>query len=160
MSTWPPLPPPPPTVRKGRFGTKHVLLIALLVLVILGILWSLGKGSYHNYRIASAGVDHFHQQLDDADYDGIYQDAADEFRSSATRQDLTKFLRTVHDKMGKCDNRSAAGFHVNWKNGRVWVDQVFNIQCDAGQAQEAFVWLIQQNQCRLYHYQIDSPKLH
>jgi len=48
--------------------------------------------------------------LNNADYDGIYQDAADEFRSSGTRQDLTNFLRTVHDKMGKCDKRTLPVF--------------------------------------------------
>ena len=160
MSSWPPIPPPPPTIRTRRFGSKYIVLIALLGLVVLGILWSLGKGSYHNYRLASASADHFHQQLNNADYDGVYEDATDEFRSSGSREDLTKFLRNVHEKMGKCGKMSAAGFHVNWRNGRVWVDQVFNTQCEAGQAQESFVWLVQQDQCRLYHYQIDSPKLH
>lgn len=94
------------------------------------------------------------------DYDQIYDEATDEFRRSGTREDLMHFFEKVYDKMGSAGEPNSPGFHVNWRNGVVWVDQTFNTQFLKGQAQEYFVWKIQQDQPRLYNYRIDSPNLH
>jgi hypothetical protein len=129
-------------------------------MVAVIVLWSLGKGTYHNYRRASAAVIRFHSQLDSEDYDGIYGEASDEFRRAGSRPDLVTFLTAVHQKLGSPGNMKAVGFHVNWQNGRLFVDQVYRTQFARGQAQEGFIWVMQQDQPRLVTYHIDSPDLH
>jgi hypothetical protein len=135
------------------------VLLSLSAAVAAVILWSLGKGAYHDYRLASAAVEHFHQQLNAADYDGIYEGASDELRRSATRDDVFKLLEKVHQRMGNAGKRSPAGFHVTWKTGRTTIDQVFETEFAMGRGQESFVWIIGQDQLRLYNYHIDSPLL-
>jgi len=156
MSTWPP--PPPPTVKRASwFGIKTIIVVALLGLVGIALVWRAGRSTYHNYQLASSAVDQFHMQLNAGDYNTIYDEATDDFRRSGSREDITRFFTSIHEQMGSAGNKNAAGFHVNWRNGRVWVDQVFNTRFEKGQGQESFVWEIQQERPLLYHYRLDSP---
>lgn len=160
MSTWPPLPPPPaPKPRKG-LGIKISIGVALCALIGGSLVWRALRSTYHNYEVASGGVERFHHQMNVGDYDQIYDEATDDFRRSGTREDLTRFFEKIHDKMGSAGEPSAAGFHVNWRDGVIWVDQTFNTHFLNGPAQEYFVWKIEQDQARLYQYRIDSPNLH
>lgn len=156
-----PLPPLPatPSTQKKHSRTRLIVLLCLSALVVAVILWSLGKGAFQDYRLASAAAEHFHQQLNTADFDGIYEDASDEFRQSATRDDVIKLLEKVHQRLGNAGKTSSVGFHVNWKNGRTTIDQVLETEFANGHAQENFVWITQQDQFQLYNYHIDSPLL-
>jgi hypothetical protein len=161
MSTW--LPPPPPlpldpSAAKTR-RSRWILAACAIVVIALAMVWSLGRSAYRNYRVASAAVDHFHDQLNREDYDGIYEEASDEFRRFGTRTDDTKFLASVHQKMGNSGAKSPSGFHVNWRNGRTWVDQVYETQFSLGTGRESFIWIIDQNHAQLYGYHIDSTNL-
>lgn len=158
MSSW----SPPPVVSRPeqRKRTRLVVLICLAGMALVVVLLNLGKGTYQSYRLASSAVERFHRQLDSDDYNGIYTEASGAFRKWGTHDDCLKFLRMVHQKMGNSGKTSFAGFHVNWTNGSMWIDQVLNTRFALGQGQEHFVWVVDQNQLRLYKYQIDSPNLH
>lgn len=158
MSAWPPIPAGPAKPRK-RLATRIVVLFALCGVIGGALVWKAGKSTYSNYRIASGAVERFHHQLNLGDYDQIYDEATDEFRGSITRKDLTLFFGKIQEKMGSVGEPASAGFHVNWRNGVVWVDQTYNTQFLYGRAQEYFVWKIEQDQPRLYNYHIDSPNL-
>jgi len=160
MSAFPPLPPAPAAKPRKRLGLKIALGVALLSVIGGALVWRAGKSTYRNYQIASAAVDHFHQQLNAGDYDQIYENATEEFRHWGKREDLNHFFDNVREKMGSAGKPSTIGFHVNWRNGVLWVDQTFNTQFEKGSAQEYFVWKIQQNQPHLYNYRIDSPNMH
>lgn len=54
---------------------------------------------------------------------------------------------------------SYQGFHLNWQNGRTMVNEVFDTQFALGQAQEGFIWVIEQDQVRLPSYRVDAPNL-
>lgn len=133
-----------------------ILLAAVVLVVVLGFV---GKGTYHQYRLASTAVERFHQQLDAGDYEGICGEASDDFRTSGNHADLISFLDKIHQKMGDSATTSLAGFHVHWTNGRLWVDEVSNTQFSLGQGQESFVWIVEQDQLHLYRYHITSPNL-
>ena len=160
MTSW--LPPPPafPNADPARKRSKNrlVLLLVLLAFVVVVVLWSCSRSMYHDYRLTSVAVERFHRQLNNQDYDGIYEEASDEFRNAGTHADEVKVLDTIHQKMGNAGNVSSAGFHVNWRNGHVFVDEVFKTQFVLGEAQESFVWIVQ-DQPRLVGYHVDSANL-
>jgi hypothetical protein len=157
MSSWP-LPPPPVGPNKSN-RNKIVLWISLAAVFFAIILLFLGKRTYHDYRLASAAMEQFHQQLNAANYDGIYTEASDDFRKSGNHDEMIRFLETVHEKMGDSGKTAMAGFHVNWRNGRLWVDEVSNTQFALGQGQESFIWILEQDHLQLYGYHITSPNL-
>lgn len=161
MSNWSASPVPPSAIPPARNQTfkRLIVLLCLLAFGLATVLWAVGKRTYRNYGIASAAVDHFHQQMNNSDYDAIYEEASDEFRRSGNRPELVKFLQMVHEKMGNSGDRKAAGFHLNWSNGRGTVNQVFNTEFALGQGEESFVWVVQQDQAKLYSYRIDSANL-
>jgi hypothetical protein len=154
-----PIPPLPPDPVARRSKKKLFAMFAVVLAIALFVLWSLGKGAYHDYRLASAAVDHFHEELDRGNFESIYSEATEDFRSGGTLADFIKVLETVHQKMGNSDKKTPQGFHVNWKNGRHLVDQVFDTQFALGHAQESFIWVVETDQVRLYYYQIHSPNL-
>jgi hypothetical protein len=142
-----------------RSKTRQLVIGTLIGMLAAIVLWNCGKGAYHNYRLSSAAVDYFHQLLNQGDFETIYGETTDGFRRAGTRENEIKFFATVHDKMGNAGKMSAKGFHINWQNGVLSVDQVYETQFTLGQAQESFIWYIQQDQARLYSYRIDSPNL-
>ena|SRR5579872_6987141 len=160
MSTLPPTQvPPAPFPRRQGSKTRRVVVGGLLAILAAIVLWSCGKGSYHSYRLSNAAVEQFHRRLNQSDFETIYGDATDEFRRAGSRENELKFFEMVHQKMGSSGKKSFKGFHVNWQNGRLTVNDVFDTQFTQGQAQEGFIWVIDQDQARLQTYRIDSPNL-
>jgi hypothetical protein len=131
----------------------------LLSALAVGVLWSCGKSTYKNYRLADAAVDRFHQQLNQADFETIYGEATNDFRRTGTREDAIKVFELVHQKMGNSGKMSAKGFHINWQNGVLTVNQVYDTQFALGEGQEGFIWVIEHDQPRLQKYHIDSANL-
>jgi hypothetical protein len=138
---------------------KIAIVLGLCALIGGALVWRTGRSGYRNYQIASGAVDRFHHEMNLGDYDQIYDESTEEFRRAATREDSERLFEKVRDRMGSAGEPKAAGFHVNWRNGVVWVDQTFNTQFLKGPAQEYFVWKIEQDQPRLYNYHINSPNL-
>jgi len=126
VSTLPTFPAAPPAKpRKNLWQT--IAIVALFLGPVGGVLvWKVGKSTYQDYQIASAAADHFHQQLNTGDYDHIYESATDEFRRWGKREDPNRFFDNIRQKMGNAGTPSSLGFHVNWRNGVLWVDQTFN----------------------------------
>jgi hypothetical protein len=161
MGTLPPSQVPSFTSpRPQRSRTKRMVIGGLAAVLAAILLWSCGKGTYHSYRLANAAVDQLHQRLNQADYETIYSEATEEFRRSGSRADDIKFFEMVHQKMGTSGKKSYKGFHINWQNGRQTVNEVVNTQFALGEAQEGFIWIIEQDEARLHTYRIDSPNLH
>ena len=157
----PPVPPIAPKFSYPRKRSKTRAIVVGSVLMVIGVLvlWSCGKGAYHNYFLARSAVEQFHRELDQGDYDSIYENATDAFRAAGTHGDQVKFLEMVHQKMGNSGKMSPQGFHVNWNNNQVVVDQVYSTKFALGEAQESFVWVIEKDRPRLHSYRIDSPNL-
>jgi hypothetical protein len=158
MSSFSLPPPPPANPDKRRRGTL-LAWFGVSAVIVGVILIVLGKGSYHAYRLASTAVEHFHQQLNDADFEGIYAEASNDFRRSGNHDDMIRFLALVHSKMGAAGKASTVGFHMNWRNGHLWVDRALNTQFALGPGQESFIWIADHEQLRLYGYHITSPNL-
>jgi hypothetical protein len=151
----------PPTDAEIKAGAERSWPMIAALFAILGIVfwWSCGSSTYHNYHAARAAVEQFHQRLDRADYDGIYSETSAAFRGAGSREDEIAFFERVHQKMGAPGTMTATGFHVNWQAGYTLVDQSFNTHFAQGQAQESFVWLIDNGHALLQTYRVDAPQL-
>jgi len=136
------------------------MIAALFAVLGVIVWWSCGTSVYHNYRATRSAVEQFHQYLDGADYESIYKQTSAAFRSASPHEDEIRFFENVHRKMGKCGATTATGFYINSRDGYVFVNQSFNTQFTQGQAQEAFVWLMDNGQPLLQMYRIDAPQLH
>lgn len=157
----PPVPPIAPNLSYPRKRSKTRTIVVGSVLTVIGILvlWSCGRGAYHNYFLARSAVEQFHRELDQGEYDSIYENATDGFRAAGTHADQVKFLEMVHQKMGNSGKMSGQGFHVNWRNNEVVVDQVYSTKFALGEAQESFIWVIEKDHPKLQSYRIDSANL-
>ena len=151
-----PFPPAPAFTSPpaSRSKSKWIVVSSLAVAFLLLLLGTCGRGFYRDYRVASAAVELFHQRLDHADFDTIYTDASDSFRSASTKAALITFLQTTHQKLGNSGKASSLGFHVNWRNRQKFVDQVYNTQFAQGTAQESFDWVMENGNLRLYGYHV------
>jgi hypothetical protein len=136
---------------------KWILLLAgVATLLALG---TCGWSGYRQYRIVDSAVAGFHRQLDGAEYEDIYGDATDQFRSALTRPQAIAFLQSVHDKMGASGKSSIRGLNLNVSTQGRFVYATCATEFARGQATEFFVWRIDPDQPRLWNYRVDSPNL-
>lgn len=138
-------------------GVKWILLLAA-VATVLG-LGTCGWGGYRQYRIVDTAVAGFHRQLDRAEYEDIYGEAADQFRIVGTRPQAIAFLKGVHDKMGASGKSSIRGLNIHVSAQGRFVDATYATEFRRGRAMEFFVWRMDQDQSRLWNYRVDSPNL-
>jgi hypothetical protein len=144
--------------RSPRYkGRKWVLLAGSLVALLL--LWTCGRSAYHAYKTEASAMERFHRQLDNAEYEDIYGDATDEFRSAGTREQQIALFKTIHEKMGNSGKCSVKGFHINASTKGTFVNAVYTTVFAAGSANEYFVWRMDTDQPRLWSYHMDSPSL-
>jgi hypothetical protein len=144
----------------ARKTTKTVLWILLLaaVAMLLG-LGTCGRSEYRQYRMVDGAVAAFHGQLDRAQYEDIYGEATDQFRGTGSRQQAIAFLKQVHGKMGASGKSSIRGLDVSVSTQGRFVSAAYASEFAQGPATESFVWRMDQDQPRLWNYQVDSPNL-
>jgi hypothetical protein len=133
-----------------------LLLAAVATLLVLG---TCGWGAYRQYRVVGTAVAGLHRQLDGAEYEDIYGDATEQFRSTNTRPQAIAFLQEVHDKMGASGKSSVRGLNVNVSTQGKFVHATYATEFARGQATEFFIWRMEQDQPRLWSYRVDSPNL-
>lgn len=140
--------------------TKRVTWILLLAgaAMLLG-LGTCGRSGYRQYRIVDTAVAGFHGQLDRAQYEDIYGEATEQFRSTGSRQQMIAFFQTVHEKMGASGKSSIRGLNVNVSAQGKFVSAAYATEFARGPATESFIWRMDQDQPRLWNYQVDSPNL-
>ena len=102
----------------------------------LGCLASLQACGMSDAKVhAEPGVAAFHEQLDAADYDGIWNGAHEDFRKASGKEAYQKFVEAVHRKLGNVKSTKNAGWQVNNYNfvTRVVLQQHTVIERGAGE---------------------------
>lgn len=131
---------------------RKLLLAALILLLISTTSCSIKAGK----DSAGRAVVKFHKQLDAEQYHDIYMAGDEEFLKSATEDDLVAYLGAVHQKLGQVKSSSQSGFYFNVNTSGMWITLNYNTEFSGGMAYEQFVWHVQGDRARLYHYQINS----
>ncbi|HST10911.1 MAG TPA: DUF4019 domain-containing protein [Terriglobales bacterium] len=146
-----------PSVRRRRERNPVTWIIVGLVLLV--ILYSCGRSAYGSYRIANLGTERFHQMLNQGQYEQIYGDTSDDFRKKGTREESLAFLQKVHETLGSQRSSSLKSFNINRVNTGTYLTLVYTSHFDQGDADEQFVWRVQDDDAKLYGYHVNSSQL-
>ena len=138
--------------RRGALLRGPLLIFALLVACT----------SIAQKGAAEAAVNQFHDRLDAASYDQIYDGSDDRFKATATREQFAKVLTAIHDKLGKVTASKQTNFSAQDRAGTdvgSYVQLVYDTQFASGRGTETFTWRVDGGQVRLYSYNINSADL-
>jgi len=97
--------------------------------------------------------------MDHGDYTSIYDTAAKGFQTSATREQLTGFLKRVNRKMGKCGESPAVFGGYQVATSGTFVTTTSSRTCANGTLNEQFVWLMIDGKATLLKYNANNPLL-
>jgi hypothetical protein len=162
MSQAAPLPSSPTTVpapaRRKPSALKRTLT-AVLLLALAWLLWQCGSEVVAGARLSNAAVRQFHSQLDSGSYNDIFQNAAPEFQSSGSREDLSKFLAGVHSKLGASRDFHLTNINVSKSNHGSFLRVVYQSSFEQGSAQETFTWKKENGTLKLVRYDVNSKAL-
>lgn len=118
-----------------------------------------GCSSGTDMTLAENGVATFHDQLDAANYDAIWNSAAPGFREGTPKSDYTKFMSAIHTKLGKVKSTDRQGWHVNYGTGGKAVTLSYATEFEKGAGVEQFVYLLEDDKARLFSYNVNSRAL-
>jgi hypothetical protein len=147
----------PPSRFQVRFSWKWTLGIAAVVLMFL--MWQCGSGLMSGKKLSDAAVRHFHQQLDAGQYEGIYSEADQGFRAGQSREEVIRFLETVHRKLGNSGDASFININVSATTNGTFTKTAYKTTFENGAATESFTWLKSDGNLKLYSYHIESNAL-
>ncbi len=159
-------PAPDFTLNESRPWYRRNLVV--VVVLVLGLL--LIGGMYQCARTISGFVregtgpalraaERFHSQLNRGEYSQILAGATDEFRKSASEEDLTKFLAAVHRKLGDFLAAGPPAYTFQATTGGNFVVLTYESTFEHGKGTERFTWKMVDGQPRLMGYNIDSREL-
>jgi hypothetical protein len=124
--------------------------LTITVAVSLLLIWQLMQGR----RLANAAVQHFHQQLNTGQYVEIFREADAGFTEGKTEEDLTKFLKAIHTKLGDAGATTVDYIRVNATTKGTFTTARYQTTFVRGNALEMFTWKKSNGTLRLYGYYI------
>lgn len=108
---------------------------------------------------ANAFVADFHQKLNGARYEEIYDAADPGFTAAGKREELVKFLAAVHTKLGNASAASMTNLQVNSSTGGSFVTAQYSTTFEHGPAVETFTLIKTNGTVKLYGYNVQANAL-
>ncbi|HXZ12147.1 MAG TPA: hypothetical protein VEG64_07120 [Candidatus Sulfotelmatobacter sp.] len=142
-----------PAKRSKVIFWKWTLLVSGVFVAYL--MWQCGSGLYQGAKQSKAAVHHFHEQLNNGEFEKIVEEA-DPAVSKSGHDEFIEFLRAVHTKLGDATSESMGSVHVNATTGGTFVVVSFNSTFTGGAAQETFTWVKRMSGLKLYRYHVES----
>jgi hypothetical protein len=130
--------------------------LVITALFVTYLMWECGSGLYQGSRLADGAIKHFHRELNDAEYEQICQEADPRFSSGNTHDELIKFLRGVHTKLGNETAGSLGNLQVSANTNGTFIVTSYSSTFDAGKADETFTSARKGSVLRLVNYNIQS----
>ncbi len=135
------------------------LQLTIVIGVLLPVLFSCNRKTFSAVRTAEGGVQHFHELFNQSQFQQIWQEAADEFRTSGSQAELVEFFDKVHKKLGNVSRTGSPAYFVNVSTQGTFVRLTYDTEFAQGKAQETFVWRVESDGPRLVGYNISSRDL-
>jgi hypothetical protein len=120
------------------------------------LMWECGSGLYQGGVQANGAVRHFHQELNDGQYEQICQEAETGFCETTKHDEVTSFLQGVHKKLGNATAESLIGMNVNANTNGTFITTRYNSTFADGSAEETFTWVKSSGKLKLHGYNIQS----
>lgn len=133
--------------------TRIVFVLGALALVLAGCSMSADTAA------AEDSIPKFHQLLDAGQFDAIYQQSSDDLKKAATQRDFVALLEAVHRKLGNTKSSGRIGWNVNYQTSGTFVTLDYKTAYDSGDANERFVFRMQEKNAQLAGYHINSTAL-
>ena len=128
--------------------------LGFLLLIVLS-----GCSAKEDIAKAEAAIADFHDKMNNADFDSIYTGAGPQMQSASTQVDLVKLLTAIHRKLGAFQSGKTAGWNVNVTTGGEFVTLKYSSTYEQGDADENFVFSVQDGKALLSGYHINSTAL-
>jgi len=133
---------------------KWTLVATALVFAYL--MWECGSGLYQGGAQSNAAVRHFHQELNNSQFEQICQEAEAGFCETTKPDEVASFLQAVHKKLGNATAENVAGLHVEANTSGTFIRATYNSTFTEGSAQETFTWIKSGGHLKLHGYNIQS----
>ncbi len=134
----------------------RVWLISLLFLSLTGIT---GCTTVPEARkAASVSVSRFHEEFNSEQYDQIYDESDARFKGTESKKDLTVFLTSIHQKLGKSGNTKEENSLVYTTQGGMIVNLRYQTQFGNTLAHENFTFFVDHDHATLVGYNLQSPE--
>jgi hypothetical protein len=135
-----------------------MLVLGGVVLALL--IWQFGTALWRGRAKSNAAVQHFHQELNVGSYDQIANEADEGFEREGKRDELVRFLQTVHTKLGPAGDASMTSININVSTKGTFTTAGYLTQFGNDKAQETFIWKKSADgELKLYRYNIQSNQL-
>jgi hypothetical protein len=125
----------------------------------LALLATSNCGLSQTYELANGSVRRFHEQLAAGEFDGIYGQATEHFRTSMSPEVARGYFARIKRKMGACTTSRATAFSLNTTSGGTSVVAAYQTQCANGPLIETFTWRLGDGKAMLDEYRSESPLL-
>jgi hypothetical protein len=110
-----------------------------------------------NIELAEAQITQFRVLLAAENYQQIYAEVDDGFRSTATLEVMSKVFSVVPRKLGKFLHAERSSWNVRYDLKGQFVTLVYAAQYEKGKATETYVYRISDGKARLYSYNVFIP---
>lgn len=131
-----------------RFAKAVVIALALA-----------GCSSAGDLAAADREVARFHQMLNSAQLNQIYEGASPDMHRTTTKERFVEFLDAVHRKLGRVRKAERQSFNVQVGTGGRMTTVQYRTDFEAGPAQETFVFRTSGADAKLAGYHINSDPL-
>lgn len=94
--------------------------------------------------------------MNQGQYGQIFQEADYGFTYDKTEAELTRFLQTIHVKLGNANSQAAVGIRVDVTTDGSFIRAQYKTTFDRGLVIEAFAWKQTGDTLKLYAYDIQQ----
>lgn len=122
-------------------------------------MWRCGSALVQGRKLADAAIKEFHQRLNAGDYEGIYREADEGFRTGQGHDESIRFLETVHKKLGLAGPETQLNVRVDTNTRGTFLTAQYSTGFATGNATEMFTWIKSNGTLKLYGYHIQSNAL-
>ena len=106
-----------------------------------------------------ATIAEFHQKLNAADFDAIYDGSSPDMQKATAKEDFIKFVSAVHRKLGDFQSGKTSGWNDTVATGGHFLMLSYAATYEKGDATENFKFQIKDGKAILTGYQINSNAL-
>ncbi len=116
-------------------------------------------------KMSSAGtqsdtaVAKFHERLNAEQYAEIYSESDDLFKNAGSEEEMLKFFKMVHQRVGNETDTKRLTFGINKTFQGTFVRATYQSEFDTGPASETFTWRVAEPEYVLVGYNVNSKAL-